>query len=187
MRRLSKIVEENVNVKTQNKESTHVKGGNHLLTPPRRPRHRFLETDVTNEEHKQIVDYCLTNRVSISQFLADLILEAAATAKVRKPAVRIDDLELAADDYDKLELLVHLHKKNSVGDLIRDLLQPHLDSQKLHGPTEKARSLRFYLDDREHETVTTFLVNRGLTARKYVCYLAIKTIAKLRKTRKQGG
>jgi hypothetical protein len=119
--------------------------------------------------------------------LADLILEAAATAKVRKPAVRIDDLELTAEDYDKLELLVHLHNKNSVAELIRDLLQPHLDLQKLHAPSDKARSLRFYLDDREHEAVTTYLVNRGLTARKYVCYLAIRTIAKLRKTRKQGG
>ena len=184
MRRLPKAVEDRDTVSIYDKRKA-LKSGDGVRTH-RRPRHRFLETDVTSEECEQIVEYCLANRISVSQFLADLILEAAAAAKVRKPAVRIDDLELTAKEYDKLELLVHLHKKNSVAELIRDLLQPHLESQKVHAPSEKARSLRFYLDDREHETVTTYLANRGLTARKYVCYLAIRTIAKSRKNRRQG-
>jgi hypothetical protein len=166
------------------KPVTRPNAGNRLRLRAKTARQRFLETDVTTEEHNQIMEYCLRNKVSVSQFLADLILEDAATAKSRKAAVRINaDLTFSADEHDKLELLVHLHKKNSISDLIRDLLQPHLDLQRLHIPGE-TRSLRLYLSDREHEIVTKYIASRGITARKYVSFLALKAIAKSPKGRK---
>jgi hypothetical protein len=147
-------------------------------------RLRFVETDVTPEEHSEILDYCLKNKISVSQFLADLILQDAATTKSRKGPVRINtQFDFSADEYAKLELLVHVYKKDNVSDLIRDLLQPHLDLQRLHVPTE-TKSVRFYLSDREHETVTKHIASRGITARKYVSFLALKEIAKRRQGRK---
>ena len=155
--------------------------GNRLRLRAKTARLRFVETDVTPEEHNQILEYCLKHKISVSQFLADLILKDAATAKSRKGSVRIEtQLEFSADEYAKLELLVHLHKKDSVSDLIRDLLQPHLDLQRLHVPTE-TKSVRFYLSDREHEIVTKHIASRGITARKYVSFLAVKELAKIRK------
>jgi hypothetical protein len=171
-------------VSVAEKPVTRPNAGNRLRLRAKTARQRFLETDVTTEEHSQIMEHCLKNKVSVSQFLADLILQDAASGKTRKAPVRINaDLEFSAEEYDKLELLVHLHKKNSVSELIRDLLQPHLDLQRLHIPGE-TRALRFYLSDREHETVTKYIASRGITARKYVSFLALKAITKTRKGRK---
>jgi hypothetical protein len=47
--------------------------GNRLRLRAKTPRLRFVETDVTPEEHGKILDYCLNNKISVSQFLADLI------------------------------------------------------------------------------------------------------------------
>ena len=147
-------------------------------------RLRFVETDVTSEEHSQILDYCLKNKISVSQFLADLILQDAATAKNRKGTTRLNiQFDLTQEELEKLELLVHLHKKDNLSDLIRGLLQPHLELQRIHVPTQ-TRSVRFYLSEHEHEIVTKHIASRGITARKYVSFLAVKAIAKAPKGRK---
>ena len=39
------------------------------------PRRHFLYTDVTREEQREIQQYCLEHKISVSQFLADLVLE----------------------------------------------------------------------------------------------------------------
>jgi hypothetical protein len=146
-------------------------------------RLKFVETDVSPEEYDKIWEYCLKHKISVSQFLADLILEDAHNAKTPKAAVRIQpDLEFSSDEYEKLELLADLQDK-SVTELIRDLIQPHLDLRKMHGG-DKTKKLRFYLSDREHQIVMKHLEKRGTTARKYVSFLAIRTIAKSHKGRK---
>ena len=169
---------------TSEKPVTRPNAGNQLRLRGKTARQRFLETDVTAEEHKQIMEYCFDHKISVSQFLSELILADAAAAKSRKNVVKDLNIEFSGEEYDKLELLVHVHKKKSMSELIRELLQPYLDLQKLHVPNEKARYLRLYLNDREHETVTKYIASRGTTARKYVSYLALKAIAKARKGRK---
>jgi hypothetical protein len=158
--------------------------GNRLRLRAKTARLRFVETDVTPEEHSQILDYCLKHKISVSQFLADLILQDAATAKNRKGTTRINiQFDLTQEEFDKLELLVHLHKKDNVSDLIRELIRPHLELQRIHVPNE-TRSVRFYLSDKEHGIVTKHIASRGITARKYVSFLALKAIAEVRKGRK---
>jgi hypothetical protein len=177
-------VQEQLTLSTSDKPGLRPNTGNRLRSRAKTARLRFVETDVTPEEHNHILEYCLKHKISVSQFLADLLLKDAATAKSRREPVRIEtQLEFSADEYAKLELLVHLHKKYSVADLIRDFLQPHLDLQRLHVPTE-TKSVRLYLSDREHEIVTKHIASRGITARKYVSFLAAKEIAKLRPGRK---
>ncbi len=159
------------------KPVTRPNQGSKLRQRAKTARLRFLETDVTLAEYDQIMEHCLKNKVSVSQFLAESILKDAETAKTRKAAVRIQpDLEFASEEYDKLELLAHLQNK-SVTELIRNLIQPHLDVQRMHVETQ-TRPLRFYLSDREHEIVSRHLENRGLTARKYVSFLALRMISR---------
>jgi hypothetical protein len=148
-------------------------------------RRRFIETDVTTKEHNQIQQYCLKHKISVSQFLADLILKDAAAAKRRKKRVCFTlDFTLSAKEYDKLELLVHLRQKESIGKLIQDIIRPHLELQRFHVPT-RTKSLRLYLSGPEHETVTKYIASRGSTARKYVSSLAIREMAKVRTPSKQ--
>jgi hypothetical protein len=157
--------------------------GNPLRSPAKTPRKRFLETDVTEEEHQAILDYCLRQKISVSQFLADLVFEDAAGSRGRREPVNLKmDLRLTAEQLDKLKLLAHLRQKESVEELIQDLIQPHLDLQRLHAP-EQTKFLRFYLSEQEHARASRYLASRGLPARKYVSFLAMKRIAREREGR----
>jgi len=148
------------------------------------PRLHYLEAEVTAEEGKQIVQYCLKHKTSVSGFLAELVLKDAGKANTAKGVVRIRDLHFPVEDYTKLELLAHLNRRNSVSELIRELLQPHIDLRRVFGPNDKAKSLRFYLNDDEHQKVTEYLDKRGVTARKYVAFIALKAIVGTKKNKK---
>jgi hypothetical protein len=157
--------------------------GNPLRSPAKTPRDRFLETDVTEEEHQAILDYCLKHKISVSQFLAELIFEDAAESKGRSDHVSLRvELKLTGEQFDKLELLAHLRQKESVEELIQDLIQPYLDLQRLHAP-DQTKFLRFYLSEHEHAQASKHIAKRGLPARKYVSFLAMKKIAGERKGR----
>jgi len=158
--------------------------GNRLRLRANTARLRFLEADVTPEQHSKILEYCLNHKISVSQFLADLILQDAAKARTRKGTTRIKlHFEVTPEELEKLEMLVHFHQKDNVGELVRELLQPHLALQRIHVSTE-SKAVRFYLSDDEHEAVTKYIARRGITARKYVAFLALRAIANSRKGRK---
>lgn len=163
---------------------TRPNAGGNLRGHGARPRQHYLEAEVTAQERKQIVQYCVKHKISISEFLAELILKDAGKANTAKGVVRIRDLHFPVEDYTKLELLAHLNRRNSVGELIRELLQPHIDLRRVFGPNDKAKSLRFYLNDDEHQKVTEYLDKRGVTARKYVAFLALKAIVGSKRTKK---
>ena len=149
------------------------------------PRRRFLYTDVTPAEHRKIQQYCIDNQISVSQFLADLVLEDAARPRPKrkqKVIVRAE-IELTPEEQEKLELLTRLYQKESIGEFVRDLLEPNLDLQRLHAPLETT-ALRYYLSDEEHEKVLRHVAGKGISARNYAVMLALKAIAKNRKKRK---
>lgn len=164
------------------KLGTRPNAGSRLRLPAKTARQRFLAADVTPAEHDQILEYCLKNKISVSQFLAECILQDAENAKTRKAARIRVDLEFTAEEYEKLELLLYVRKKSNISELLRDFLQPHLDLRNVHTSGE-TRPLRFYLSDQEHETVTKYLASRGITARKYVSFLALRAITKTGKGR----
>lgn len=149
------------------------------------PRKRFLYTDVTKEEHQKILDYCEERTVSVSQFLADLVLtEARRPKSKRKQNVVVwAKLVMAPEDEEKLELLVRMHKKDSLGEYIMEALQPNLDVQRVHAPLETI-PLRYYLSDEEHDAVIQHIEAKGIAARNYGVMLALKAIKKAYKKRK---
>ena len=149
------------------------------------PRRHFLYTDVTRAEYERIRQYCVDRQISISQFLADLVLKDAdkpSSKRKQKAIVRIE-LELTPEEQDKLELLTRLHQKESIGEFIRDVLQPELQIQRVHTPLE-TMSLRFYLSEEEHERVTKHIESTGISARNYGAMLALRELARKRKPRK---
>ncbi len=149
------------------------------------PRHQFLLTDVTEDEYQKIQRHCIERQISISQFLADLVLKDArenTPKRKQKVIVRIN-LELTPEEQDKLELLVRLRNKESLSELIYDLLQPSLQVQRLHSPLE-TKTLRYYLSEEEHEIVTRHVAAKGISARNYAAMLALREMAKGGKRRK---
>jgi hypothetical protein len=153
--------------------------GNPLRPRAKTKREHFLVTDVSKDEQKEILRHCLEKKISVSQFLADVVLQDAADpkpARQQKVTIRVE-LELTGEEQEKLELLVRLNKKDNLGQLIRELLQPSLDMQRTHAPLETT-SLRYYLSKEEHETATRHMAAKGISARNYAAMLALKAIAR---------
>jgi hypothetical protein len=174
---------EHANVKQPKKSVRRPNTGNALRSPANTPRKRFLETDVTEAEHQAILDHCLKRKISMSQFLADLIFEDAEESKGRKDPVFLRvELTLTAEQFGKLQLLAHLRQKENIQDLIQEVIQPYLDLKRLHAPAQ-TKFLRFYLSKQEHARVSKHMAGRGLPARKYVSFLAMKKIVGNRKGR----
>jgi len=150
------------------------------------PRHRFLYTDVTKAEFEQIRNYCKDRQISLSQFLADLVLKDAAKPRPkRKDKVTLTlEIEVTPEEQDKLELLTRLHQKNSVGEFVRDVLERNFKVQRLHSPLE-TKMLRFYLSEEEHERVTAHIASTGISARNYAAMLALREIRKQSKKTKK--
>jgi hypothetical protein len=143
------------------------------------PRERFLWAEVTKAEHDEIQAYCRGNHISVSQFMADLLLKDASKSKAkRKQKVTLrPEIQLTRQQQAKLELLARLHQKKSVGEYILDVLEPELELQRLHAP-RKTKMVRYYLSDDEHATVTNHIAESGLSATNYAAMLALRIIRK---------
>lgn len=143
------------------------------------PRRNFQYVEVTKEERKAIRDYCIANRISVSQFLADVVLEDARKPQPnrRQKVIVHAELELTLEEQEKLELLTRMHQKNSVGDFIREILQRNLEVQRLHAPLQTT-ALRYYLSEDEHQMVSKHMAGKGMAARNYAVMLALKALAK---------
>jgi len=149
------------------------------------PRRHFLYVDVTKDEHKKIQEYCVEQKLSVSQFLADLMIKDALKTKPkrkRKVTIRAE-FELTQEEQEKLELLIRLRNKGSLGQFIHELIQPNLEVQRLHAPIE-TMPLRYYLSQDEHETITKHIAGKGMAARNYGVTLALKAIDKARNKQK---
>src|SRR5205809_4623338 len=85
------------------------------------PRRNFLYIEVTDHERKAIQDYCVKSHVSLSQFLAELLLEDASKPQRTHKVILTPQLEFTPAEHEKLELLAMLHNKSSLDELIRDL------------------------------------------------------------------
>lgn len=151
--------------------------GNSLRPPTDTPRHRFLYTDVTKTERHKILRHCKKRQISVSQFLADLMLQdARKPRRTRKQKLNVQvELEMTAEELDKLQLLARLSAKQSIEHFVREILQPYLEVQRLHSPLETT-TLRYYLSEAEHEKVTRHLANKGISARNYAAMLALKAV-----------
>jgi len=148
------------------------------------PRHNFLYIHVTKEEQEQIQQYCVDHHISVSQFLADLVLADAMKVKSsRQKVILRTEIELTPEELEKLELLTKFHQKRSPGEYIYEVLKPNLELQRLHAPIER-KPLRYYLSEYEHHIVTTHIASKGMAARYYPVMLALKAIAKDRDKQK---
>jgi hypothetical protein len=156
--------------------------GSSLRPRAESPRRHFLYLDVTKEEQQKIRDYCVEQKISVSQFLADLVIKDATKSKPKrreKVTIRAE-FEVTPEEQEKLELLIRLHQKDSIGQFVSELLRPNLQVQKVHAPAETT-PLRYYLSEEEHEIVTKHMASKGIATRNYGALLALKAIDKIRK------
>jgi hypothetical protein len=155
------------------------------MTTKKRPqtksvRSKFLYTDVTEEEHDAVCAHCREQGISVSQFVSDLLLQEAGSAKKsrrHKNVVLRTEIVLTPEEYDKLQLLTRLHRKASAGDFILETLRPELKLQRVHAPT-KTRLLRYYLSDEEHEMVMKRAKESGMSPRNFAALAILKAIGK---------
>lgn len=141
------------------------------------PRRRFVWAEASKEEHEEIRAYCRQKGISISQFIAEVVLKDATSSKSRRKQEIIlkPEIKLTPQQHDKLEVLARLHRKKSVGEFILDVLLPELELQRLHVPGKK-RMLRYSLSEEEHKRVTSHIATSGLSATNYATMLALRAI-----------
>lgn len=155
--------------------------GSSLRPRAETPRRHFLYVDVTNDEHKKIQEYCIEHKISVSQFLAELMIEDAQQSKPRhkqKIIIRAE-VELTAEEKEKLELLLRLRQDKSLSHFLYELIRPNLEVQRLHTPVETI-PIRCYLSEEEHELITKHVGRKGIAVKNYGGLLAIKAIEKAR-------
>lgn len=156
--------------------------GSTLRPRGKTPRKHFLTVDVTKAEQQAILQHCLANGISLSQFLADLVLEDAAKPQPN-PKLKVTvkaEFELTQTEHEKLELLARLYKKDTLNELIYELLVPNLNLERPHAPLE-TMPLRFYVSKEEHEIITQHIASKGFSASNYAALLAVKAIAQPKK------
>jgi tRNA(Glu) U13 pseudouridine synthase TruD len=149
--------------------------GGILRTPDKEPRRRFLYVEVTKEEKNKIRDHCVRKKISISQYLAELMLADAAKPKPAQNVHLKMEFELAPEEYEKLELLAFQREKKSIHELMRELIQENLDIQKMHSNRNRL-FLRFYLSEGEHAIVFSHIAAKNIPAGKYATMVALKAL-----------
>jgi tRNA(Glu) U13 pseudouridine synthase TruD len=149
--------------------------GGILRTPDKEPRRRFLYVEVTKEEKNKIRDHCVRKKISISQYLAELMLADAAKPKPAQNVRLKMEFELAPEEYEKLELLAFQREKKSIHELMRELIQENLDIQKMHSNRNRL-FLRFYLSEEEHAIVFSHIAAKNIPAGKYATMVVLKAL-----------
>jgi hypothetical protein len=148
------------------------------LTRPKvgAPRHKYLVTNVTPAEKHSIDDYCQRRGISVSAFLADLILkDAEKSPKSREKDEEITvTLRLSRQELDKLSILSRL-RQMTMAELLQAGLEPSL-SKRQSPSTVQWESLRCWLSKDEHKTIKKYLKKKHLSARTYLALLALKAI-----------
>jgi hypothetical protein len=144
------------------------------------PRERFLYTDLTQEEYKKILRYCREKHITMSKFFADLLLKEVSKPQSAPQETVTVKIDLTAAQHEKLELLTRLHHKESVGDYVRDILEPEFRLQRLH-TRGKTKLVRYYLSDDEYEKIMKYMNASGLSVRNHPAILALRAIQKPKK------
>jgi hypothetical protein len=154
------------------------KRGAYALTRPKAgaPRLKYLVTNVTAAEKRSIDEYCQSRGISVSAFLAGLILkevQKAPNSRDKDEEVTVT-LRLSRQDLDKLSILGRLQQK-TMADLLHDGLKPSLSKRK--GPSHvEWESLRCWLSKDEHKAIKKYLDKNHLSARSYLALLALKAV-----------
>jgi hypothetical protein len=159
-------------------------------SPPSRPpgdmpRKHHMQTDLTSEQKRVVLEHCAKQGISVSQFLAEL-----AVADAKSSLHREDDdeqeitlkIRIPRDKSTKLAIFAQ-RRGETVEDHVSRLLLPWLEKQKTSFSLQ-TESLRYYLDDAEHTLVMKQLKKRGLSARNYVSFLAMQALNKSARERK---
>lgn len=162
---------------TKDRNTNPKTGG--LRRQPESQTRRFIWADASQEEHEEIRAYCRQKGISISQFMAHVVLKDTTSSKSRRKQGIIlkPEIKLTPQQHDKLEVLARLHRKKSVGEFILDILLPELELQRLHVPGKK-RMLRYSLTEQQHKRVISHIAPSGLSATNYATMLALRAIRK---------
>ncbi len=142
------------------------------------PRHRYLVTTVTGKEKDAITEYCDRHGISVSSFLAGLILEdAQRPAMSRQQGEEITvTLRLSKQDLDKLRIFARRQQK-TMAEMLQEGLKPQFRKRQTPS-TLQWETLRCWLSNDEHKTIMKYLDKNRLSARTYLALLALQAIDK---------
>jgi hypothetical protein len=137
------------------------------------PRRNYLVTSVTEKEKEAITEYCSRHGISVSAFLAELVLKDAK----RSPNSEQEDeeitvtLKLSSRDIDKMRIFARLEEK-TIEELLQELVQPGVQKRQTASALQM-QTLRCWLSNEEHRIIKKYLAKYRLSARNYLALLAL--------------
>jgi hypothetical protein len=157
------------------KKAVRPNRGARLRARTRNPRSNFMDVEVTPDERNRINAYCHRYQISVSEFLAEVLLQDAIKLRPAEKTILKPEIALTADQYEKLELLTFLYGKASIDDLILSLILERLEIQKVR--TERKRTfLRFYVSPEEHAIISSHIAAKKVPGNKYAGMTALKAL-----------
>ena len=141
-----------------------------------------MRADVTPGEKEIILEHCIKNKISVSQFLADVALTDAQESNGEEQEFTF---KLPREQARKLLLMARL-KQKSPDDFIPELLLPPLDNKQPHGSLE-IENLTLYVSQDEHQLLKKHMKKKGFSARNYIAMVALEAIAKQSKATPRKG
>lgn len=140
------------------------------------PRRHYLVTNVTEKEKQAITQYCDRRGMSVSAFLAQLVLDQAG----KSPRDDRDDqeititLRLPSREIDKMRIFARLEEK-TIEELLQERLQPSFQKRQTASSLH-LETLRCWLSNEEHRAIKRYLAKNRLSARNYLALLALRAI-----------
>ena len=138
------------------------------------PRRNYLATTVTEKEKETIEEYCSRHGMSVSAFLADLALTDAKrppNSGQEQEEITVT-LKLSSRDIDKIRIFARLEEK-TFEELVQEFVQPGVQKRQTFSSLDM-QTIRCWLSNEEHRTITKYLAKHDLTARSYLALLALK-------------
>ncbi len=146
------------------------------------PRTRHLFAEFFKDEKKEIFDYCLRHKISVSQFLTEVALEDAegadksakpATLTLSIPGEQSESVPIPNDELYKIRLLARAQRK-PLFQVVLDRILYNLKTSPWN--VQETEPLRYYVSKKEHQTIRDHVNAKGVSGRSYVAMLALKKV-----------
>ena len=138
-------------------------------------RNLYMVAGFSPAEKRKIIQYCQANRISVSNFLANLALGEVRNSprKPREEEITIK-LKVPREQNAKIQMFARRQNK-TVAQFFRDLLLPTLKKGKTSF-TAKTETLRYYVSAEQHRLIKAYLKAKRLSSRTFISYLALEAI-----------
>jgi hypothetical protein len=141
-------------------------------------RSHYIQADFTPSEVHAINKHCKAKDISVSAFLADVVLTEIHQSKKEAPRQEEITITLKVTAEEKAKIKMFAHRRDTTFDeFLEGVVRPTINKARLWFHAE-TKSLRYYVSPQDHHVITEYFRTKNVSARTYVSYLALEALKK---------